>query len=297
MALWGKTDTLASQPKYVSRIAFFDSTAVNTTAETINILSANTGFATGDAVLYSINGGTVIGGLTDNTTYYVRNTAVGVIELYDTYANAIAPSGTTGRLNITGAGVGTQTLKRVGNIANPFGDSNYNGSAIVFIDAVEAVQAENIARGLTGAGWWLYKQYTDSNSVLRKKAECLVAFNVDANSSQPGTTGDGNDDTVAVDRTITITAQPADSEEDTGSEVEFSVTATVSPTTTITYLWQVSTDGTTWNSAPGTNNAATYTIADNTGLDGNLYRCLINSAGATQAVSDAALLTEVPVGP
>lgn len=101
MALWGKTDALASTPKYVARKAFFDSTAVNTTAETINIIGSNTGFATGDAVAYSINGGTVIGGLVDGTTYFVRVVGAALIELYNTYANATAASGTTGRLNIT----------------------------------------------------------------------------------------------------------------------------------------------------------------------------------------------------
>jgi hypothetical protein len=292
MALWGKTDTLASTPKFVARKAFFDSTAIDATAETINLASANTGFSTGDAVYYSINGGTVIGGLTDATTYYVRVVGAALIELYDTYANATASSGTTGRLNITGAGVGTHTLQRTG-AANPFGDHNYNGSAIVFIDAAEAVQAENIARGLTGAGWWLYKQYTDVNSVLRRKAECLIPFNVEADVSQPGTTGDGNDDTIAVDRSITISAQPQDDESASGSEVTFSVTAAASPTTTLTYLWQVSTDsGDNWASASGTNNAASYVIADNTGLDGNQYRVVISAAGATSATSTAATLTE-----
>lgn len=291
MALWGKTDTLASQPKYVSRIAYFDSTAVNTTAETINILASNTGFSTGDAVLYGINGGTVIGGLTDNTTYYVRNVGAGLISLYDTYANAINLAATTGRLNISGAGVGTHTLKRVGSIANAFGDHNYNGQQVLFVDREESQQKENRDRGLVSPGWWLYRTWTNADTSVQHKAELLIAMDVPV-----ATSGDASDDAVVVDRTITITAQPQDDESASGSEVTFSVTATVSPTAALTYLWQVSTDdGATWGSASGTNNAASYVIADNTGLDGNQYRVVVSSSGATSVTSAAALLTEAVI--
>jgi len=69
---------------YVTRIAYFDSTGVDTDEDTINLIQSNTGFATGDAVHYSINGGTVIGGLTDATVYYVRVVGAGCYRYYMT---------------------------------------------------------------------------------------------------------------------------------------------------------------------------------------------------------------------
>lgn len=159
-----------------------------------------------------------------------------------------------------------------------------------YVDAVEAEQPEAKAKGITGPGWWLYSTYTDVNGSVRHKAECVVIF---GNGVVPGTSGDRADDATLPDRTITISAQPQDDESATGSEVTFSVTASVSPTTTLGYLWQVSTDsGETWSSAAGTNNAATYTIADNTGLDGNQYRVRVSATGATTVTSTAATLTE-----
>lgn len=233
MALWGKTDNLAGTPKFVARKAFFDSTAVSAADDTINILSSNTGFATGDAVYYSINGGTVIGGLTNATTYYVRVVGAGLIELYDTYAHAIDTGATTGRLNISGAGVGTHTLQRTA-AANVFGDHNYNGRQILFVDAQEAQVAANKAKGITGAGWWAYRTYTDAQSTTRHKAECLIAMAVGATDS-----GDA-EDSVAVDLAITITAQPdADGVVYIVSpdDVTLSVTATINGDVPLTYQW------------------------------------------------------------
>lgn len=206
MALHGKSDTLASTPKYLARKALFDSaTKVDTTAKTINLLASNTGFSTGDAVLYSISGGTVITGLVDATVYYTRVVAAGVVELYNTYANAIAVSGTTGRANLTVAGVGVQTLQRTPLIPNTFADHNYNGMAIVFVDLTEAQLPANRAKGLKNVGWWSYRQITNADGSVANHAECLVAFS--AHRDTAGTvvlatqanTGDQADDAIAAD--------------------------------------------------------------------------------------------------
>lgn len=289
MALWGKTDTLASKPKTVARKAYFDSTAVNTTAETINILSSNTGFATGDAVYYSINGGTVIGGLTNAATYYVRVVGAGLISLYDTYARAIDTGATTGRLNISGAGVGTHILQRTG-AANEFGDHVQNGKAIVFVDAQEAEVADNKAKGITGPGWWLYRTYTDAQSVTRHKAECLIAL---ANGIAAATAGD-LEDTVTVDLTLTIDTGPANTSAVEGDTAEFTVVASTNAadTNTITYQWQKSDDaGETWASIVGattdTYTTGALTVADD---DADEYRVVVSVAGIS-VTSDAATLT------
>ena len=89
MALWGKLDTLAASPKYITRKAYFGTSAVNATDNTIDLRNSNTDFATGDGVVYNANGGSAIGGLTSGNTYYAYQTAIsGVIKLSDTEAHA-----------------------------------------------------------------------------------------------------------------------------------------------------------------------------------------------------------------
>jgi hypothetical protein len=246
MALWGKTDNLAGTPKFVARKAYFNSaTKVSADDDTINLLDSNTGFATGDAVYYSINGGTVIGGMTDAATYYVRVIDAGVIELYDTYAHAIDPESETGKVNISGAGVGVQTLQRTG-AANVSGDHIYNGRTIVFVDAQEAQTAANKAKGITGAGWWAYRTYTDAQSATRHKAECLVALAVDATAS-----GDA-EDTIVVDLAITISAQPASEEITSGEDVTLEVEASINGAVPLSYQWYDASDDSAVAGATGT---------------------------------------------
>lgn len=289
MALWGNTDALASTPKFVARKAFIDSTAVDTTAETLNILSSNTGFATGDAVVYSIAGGTVIGGLVDATTYYVRTVGAGLIELYNTYANAINTAVTTGRLNITGAGVGTHTLQRTG-AANVFGDHVNNGRAIVFVDAQEAQTAANKAKGITGAGWWLYRTYTDAQSTTRHKAECLVAMAVGA-----GDAGDA-EDTITVDLAITFGTQPSNVSVTAPAAATFTVAATINGDVPLSYQWEIQQEGTgSWTAITGATGTSYTTGATATGdgagaTDGDKYRVVVSGGGIT-ATSNAATLT------
>lgn len=192
MALWGKTDNLAGKPKYVARKCLFAATGVNTTANTISLKNANTNFATGDAVYYSINGGTVIGGLVDTTIYYVRRVDADNISLYDTQGHAAA-GGATGLLDITSAGVGTHILQKTLSVANT-NDHTYPSKVLVFVDQTEAQKAENKAKGFHGGGWYLYSTYTDAQSVTRHKAEMLAELQV-----LPADSGDAADDSIVAD--------------------------------------------------------------------------------------------------
>lgn len=289
MALWGNTDNLAGTPKYVARKAYIDSTLANATDDNIDIISSNTGFSTGDAVYYTINGGTVIGGLTNATTYYVRVVGAGLIELYDTYAHAIATGATTGRLNISGVGVGTHILQRTG-AANTFGDHNENGHAIIFVDEQEAMTTENKAKGLTGAGWWLYRTYTDAQSATRHKAECLVAMRVAASTS-----GDA-EDTITVDLAITIDTQPQNVSKVAPATATFSVVATANTASALAYQWQIQQEGAgAWADISGATGASYTTgataIGDGAGAtDGDKYRVVI-SVDNISVTSSAATLT------
>lgn len=288
MTLWGKTDNLAGAPKYIARKAWFNAAStdvISAADDTINLVPSNTGFNTGDQVHYSINGGTVIAGLTDDTNYFVRVVGAGLIELYDTYAHAIAAPATTGRLNITGVGVGVQTLQKTG-LENP-----YTGeSGIFFVDKDEAQVSANKAKGFRSPGWWLYKTYTDVNSVVRHKAECLISMMV------PSATSGDAEDTVLTDAIISLVSGPADITVAETETAEFSVEATVVPSTaTIVYQWQVSDDsGSTWaNVATGTGGTtATYTTAATTaGMDGYQYQCVLSVTGGNTITTDAATLT------
>lgn len=288
MSLWGKTDTLADAPKYVTRIAYFDSTGVDTDEDTINLIQSNTGFATGDAVHYSINGGTVIGGLTDATVYYVRVVGAGVIALYDTYAHAIDVEATTGLLDITGAGVGMQTLQRTTE-ANAFGDSVYNGTTILFVDREESQTVANQAKGLTSPGWWAYKTYTDAGSATRHKAELLVAIDVVTVVS-----GDADDDTVVVDLVLTIATQPVNETVNVGDDATFTVATTTNSAQSVTYQWQVSTDaGSTWDDIVGETASTLTLVAVAAADDGNQYRVVLVSGTATETSAAATLTVTV----
>ena len=300
MALWGKTDTLASSPKWVARKATFNSAStsvVNATDNTINLIPSNTGFNTGDEVYYSINGGTVIGGLTDATTYYVRVVGAGIIELYDTYAHAIAAEPTkTGRLDISGVGVGSQTLQRTG-ASNPFGDHIYNGTALVFADVNEVQQAETRAKGIKTPGWWLYRTGTNaSDSSVYHHAECLIALGGQSDKLQ-ATTGD-REDAITIDGTITISAQPTSTSVPTPTTATFTVTASIAGAGTLAYQWQKqeSTEsGTTWTNV-GTNSnsyttGATAVAPGSGATNGDKYRVIVSATGSTSVTSSVAVLT------
>lgn len=238
MALWGKTDTLASTPKFVARKAYFDASSASVViaaSDRINLIPSNTGFSTGDAVVYSRNGGTAISGMTDGTTYYVRVVAAGQIELYDTRAHAIDTGATTGRVNITAVGTGTQTLQRTG-AANSL-EHNWNGKAIVFVDREEAQTTSNRVKGIKNGGWWLYSTYTDTNGNTRHKASCLVAID-----NPVGSAGDASDDSIVADLAITIGTQPASQEITSGDDVTLSVIATVNGNVPLSYQWYDASD-------------------------------------------------------
>lgn len=272
MALWGKTDALASKPKYLTKLNTFDATStsiINTTAETIAI--PGHGFQTGDAVLYTKTAdSTAVGGLTTATTYYVIRVSGDSIKLATSASNATA--GTA--INLSAVGTGTADTLQL------------TAPTVFFVDAQEASVATNKAKGITGAGWWLYRTYSDSASTTRHKAECLVSMSVNASVS-----GDA-EDTVVVDRAITIGTQPTDETVVEGDPVTFLVAATATGVGALTYQWQKQTDGTgSWANVTGATGTE-YTIDETVLADSDdKYRVVISSAGAADATSDAATLT------
>lgn len=297
MALWGKTDTLASAPKYVVRKAVFDAQAKVTSAtDKIDLTDANTNFATGDGVVYTGASGI---GLTQGTTYYAMRQTDNTIKLATTEAGAKA--GATG-INLTAGATGA-----IGNLqrnveGNENYDHNYNGRDLFFIDADEATQAENIARGLKVPGWTNYRSYTDANGNVRHKSEVLVAMGAYTGATGFGTyqaqTGDASDDTVLVDGTITIGTQPASISKVAPATATFTVAATLAGVGTLAYQWQIqqSTEsGATWTNVGTNSNSYTTGVTAVTAgagaTNGDKYHVIVSSTGSTSVTSSVATLT------
>jgi hypothetical protein len=159
----------------------------------------------------------------------------------------------------------------------------------VFVSAEEAVLKTNKDKGITGAGWWLTKSYTDADGKIRYKSELLIAMTV-ANS----VSGDAADDAIAADVevTITIATQPANQTTVSGGAT-FGITASVS-SGTLTYQWQKKPAAATgrWAnvaSATSATLALTGQLAANTG---DQYRVVMqSSSGAAAVTSSVATLT------
>lgn len=156
----------------------------------------------------------------------------------------------------------------------------------VFVSKEEALLGTNKSKGITGAGWWLLNEYTDSSGTIRYKAECLVAMTIPNSVS-----GDATDDAKVADIeiAITISAQPEAILYYADSEVEMSVTASVN-SGTLTYQWQKKLPaGTRWTNIVDATSAGyttdTLVLADNN----TEYRVIIgSSSGAKKVTSEVA---------
>ena len=114
-------------------------------------------------------------------------------------------------------------------------------------------------------------------------------------------TSDATDDTVLVDATVTITAQPEDASVTAPATAEFSVTAAITGEGSLTYQWQIQQSGAgAWaNVATGSGGTTdTYTtaataVAPGSGpTNGDKFRCIVGaSTGNTDVTSDAVTLT------
>lgn len=159
----------------------------------------------------------------------------------------------------------------------------------VFVSREEAALKTNHDKGITGAGWWLVNQKTDSFGTPKYKSECLVAMSI-ANS----VSGDAADDAIAADVnvTLTISAQPTAQTSSAGAAT-FGITASAS-TGTMTYQWQraLAATPTRFANVSGATSATIVLSGVVTGDTGNLYRVVLSStSGAVKVTSNSAALT------
>jgi len=196
-------------------------------------------------------------------------------------------------------------------------DSNYAESpagvgtinSVYGVDLYEAQSAINTKQKVAHAGWVGVHTYIDMHGNYRVKSETLVAFSGIATGTPSYTTiGDSSDDVFYPDASIIITTQPI-SLSGVGvtwtSVQNFSVVATATPSTPLTYQWQVASGvGAAYTSLTnsvvygipytGTTTATvgvgSTTIAANA-PDGYLYRVVVSATdtGATATSNSAQL--------
>ena len=162
---------------------------------------------------------------------------------------------------------------------------------ILYIDETEAALPQNKSRGLNAPGWWSYFTYSDSSGNTRHKAEQMVFIaGGEANADETQ-----SDDTIASDSAgaITIGTQPASASVAATNTQAFTVAATKTGGGSLTYQWQLSTDGgVDFADISGATNATYTTPATAAGDNGNQYRVKVNTTGgAPEVVSNAATLT------
>lgn len=157
---------------------------------------------------------------------------------------------------------------------------------VVGVSVAEAQNANNRAAGIKTPGWTKTVTYTDAQGNTRNKSEILVAFGGDI-------VGDAADDAVVSDRVITITTQPTATSAVEGETATFTVVASVSPSTTISYQWQKQEAGTTtWANVVGATLASYTTGVLAVAADsGDKYRVVLSAADARSINSRSATLT------
>lgn len=294
MALWNKLDDAASRPKHISgRLLFDGSSATAVVAGTDSIVSKRHKLQTGDVVLYSAGGGTVITGLTENIKLYVVRIDADTIKLATTLANAIAVTPTV--IDITAVGVGDSHSIVMANV--------------FFVSQEEAALTANHNKGINGGGWWRVQEYTDGDGTPRYKTECLVSM-----GTPTATSGDTvltiEDSTVPdAESVIAISVQP-DAQATTValSAATFAVTAALTGAGTIAYQWQRApaatpnrfsnvTNATGITGATTNSLAYTSTSVLTTANSGDRYRVIMSSSvassGTAKVVSNAVALTVI----
>ena len=159
---------------------------------------------------------------------------------------------------------------------------------LVFVDLTEAQADSNRTKGINGPGWWLHREYTDSNGQIRYKSELVVALQETAANA-----GDAADDLFVPDvtTTIAISVQPTNQTTISGAAT-FTVTAALTPAGTVTYQWQSKVGTAGWaNVATGGTSASLALTGRVLADSGTQYRVVVGGAGSKKVTSDAATLT------
>ena len=265
MPLFGKTDALASLPKYVEigRV------------HGVTVLTGGTGYTNGATQTVTFSGG--------GASVQATATALvsgGVVQSITMTSGGIGYTSDP-TIAIPGASNATFAIKR-----QPLNDLNAN---ILFVDDTEAAIDSNKAKGIHSPGWWKIVEFQNSNGDTRYRTELLVTV-----TSVTTGTGDKEEDLVVPDLSsvASISVQPANQTSSAGAAT-FGVTASITGGGTITYQWQkaLAASPTKFADVVG-QTAATIVLAGQTaGNTGDRYRVVIGGGGVKKLNSSAATLT------
>lgn len=285
MALWGKTDTNAAKPKYLSdelrndqSVSDLDSTLGVSITEAQVAANIAKGIKTPGWTLYRTY--TDAQGNTRNKAEVLvamnefavdgsdNDTLAPEITISGQPSNTSVVSGATGSFSVTASRTGTGTLayqwqKQEGGAGSW---SNITGAtSSTYTTGALTVAADN------GDKYRVIVSLTGADSVTSNAVTLTV--------------------TAAV---ITVDTQPASASAVEGETETFSVAATVTGGATLSYQWQKSDDaGSTWNNIVGATSAS-YTTGALTVADDNndQYRVVVSATKeATPVTSNAATLT------
>jgi len=198
----------------------------------------------------------------------------------------------------------SNTPRSRGRTASAESPASTNVDNAFFVDTTEAAVTSNREKGLKTPGWNLVQDIGNG----RFRVEPLVPMKVSAaDAGDVGITNDtATEDLTVLDTILAITVQPTNQSVVASNAATFTVTATATPTTAITYLWQIqqsNESGTTWNSAPGTNSNASYTtgstaVAPGSGAtNGDKYRVIISAPGKTAQTITSSVATLTVTAP
>lgn len=143
----------------------------------------------------------------------------------------------------------------------------------------------------TCTGVWTDVPGATSSCLTVSNASATASYRCNVTSSTCGNAVTSNCVTLTVIPPVTITQQPVNAEGCSGANATFSVTG--NSVQTITYQWQLSTDGGSSFANISGANTATYSVSNTTvAMSGNRYRCQLGNTGcATLTTSAVAILT------
>lgn len=207
---WGNTDVFADVPKHLQPKVTFDGSSADVIAANVITVPAHS-FVNGDKVKYTSTAAAT--NLANDTDYFVVDRTADTFKLEASVGN--------GAIVLTNDGAAADGLQKV-------------ATDCFFVDTDEAGVVAS--EGLGNSGWNLYTSRTVSDGAggtyTRHSSECLVAMGVNA-----ATAGDA-EDTVTVDSTMSISAQPTAAAITEGATAVIDVTATSNnPDAAFSFVW------------------------------------------------------------
>lgn len=167
--LWNKTNEALSMPKWYARQCFTQGDVCVAEDGHLDLSTANTQFATGDAVILFSE--SPIGGLANEGVYYLRREPSDPTHYhYSVHASREEAEGEGEGIALT-AGSGEQLFVKY-DTKETTADAT-EGFAIVLIDTETAKKKID---GLVSPGWWRYTKYETSAGASRIHRELLVSF-------------------------------------------------------------------------------------------------------------------------